>query len=249
MSAPIQPAPPQSNLRAFLSGAVAAWTSVFSLVLTGSYIGIGALAYEFDFSVGWMTVSTLLVWAAPAQVILISTLGAGAGLFEVALAITLSAVRLLPMVVALLPLLKSERTRQRNLVLPAHFTAISMWVECLRLLPQVPRENRIAYCNGIGAGFMAVACAAGAVGFTLASKLPLPLAAALLFLTPMAFLVSVIRNSRLVVDRLAFAIGFAVGPLMIWGKVDLALMWTGLIGGSAAYAVTRLYAARKRHNP
>jgi predicted branched-subunit amino acid permease len=249
MSAPLQPAPPQSNGRAFLSGLTAAWTSVFALVLTGSYIGIGALAHEFGFSVGWMTASTLLVWAAPAQVILISTLGAGTTLIEVALAIALSAVRLLPMVVALLPLLKTEETRQRNLILPAHFTAISMWVESLRLLPQVPRENRIAYCNGIGAGFMAVACVAGAIGFTLAGRLPLPLAATLLFLTPMAFLVSVIRNSRLTVDRLAFGIGFVVGPLMTWGKVDLALMWTGLIGGSAAYAASRLYVARKRRAP
>jgi predicted branched-subunit amino acid permease len=230
----------------FLSGVVAAWTSVFALVLTGSYIGIGALAHEFGFSVGWMTASTLLVWAAPAQVILVSTLGAGAGLVEVALAITLSAVRLLPMVVALLPLLKTERTRQRDLILPTHFTAISMWVEALRLLPQVPRENRIAFCNGIGTGFLSIACIAGAVGYTLAGGLPLPLAAMLLFLTPMSFLVSVIRNSRLMVDRLAFAIGFAVGPLMVWGKVNLALMWTGLIGGSVAYLVTRFVARRGR---
>jgi hypothetical protein len=56
---------------------------------------------------------------------------------------------------------------------------------------------------------------------------------------------SVIRNSRLLVDRLAFGLGFVIGPLMIWGKVDLALLWTGLIGGTAAYVVSRLYARRK----
>jgi len=249
MSAPLQPAPPQSSARAFLSGVTVAWTSVFSLVLTGSYIGIGALAHQYGFSLGWMVASTVLVWAAPAQVILISTLGAGAALVEVALAITLSAVRLLPMVVALLPLLKSAQTRQRDLILPGHFTAISMWVEALRLLPQVPRENRIAYCNGIGVGFMAVACIASAAGYALAGRLPLPLAAMLLFLTPMAFLVSVIRNSRLMVDRLAFAIGFVVGPLLTLGEVGLALMWTGLIGGSVAYAITWLYGRRKGRVP
>ena len=249
MSMPLQPAPPQSTARAFLSGVMAAWTSVFALVLTGSYIGIGALAHEFGFSIGWMVASTLLVWAAPAQVILVSALGAGATLIEVALAITLSSVRLLPMVVALLPLIKTEHTRQRDLILPAHFTNISMWVESLRLLPQVPRVNRLAYCNGIGAGFMAVAMAASAAGYTLAGGLPLSLAAMLLFLTPMSFLVSVIRNSRLLVDRLAFAVGFAVGPLLTWGKVDLALLWTGMIGGTVAYAAARLYAARKRRAP
>jgi len=248
MSAPLQPYPPQSNARAFLSGCVAAWSSVFMLVVTGSFAGIGALGHEFGFSVGWVVAATALIWAAPANVILVSALGTGAAPIEVALAVALSSVRLLPMVVALLPLIKTERTRQRDLLLPAHFTAISMWVEALRLLPQVPRENRIAFCNGIGTGFVAVAMAASAAGYYLAGGLPLPLAAMLLFLTPMSFLVSVIRNSRLLVDRLAFALGFAIGPLMVWGKVDLALMWTGLIGGTAAYAVARLY-ARKRRAP
>jgi hypothetical protein len=36
---------------------------------------------------------------------------------------------------------------------------------------------------------------------------------------------------------------------MTWGKVDLALMWTGVIGGSAAYGVSRLLAIRKRRSP
>jgi predicted branched-subunit amino acid permease len=244
MSAP-PPEPPPSAVRDFARGVKAAWTSVFSLVVTGSYIGIGALAHDFGFSLGWMVASTLLVWAAPAQVILISTLGTGATLIEAAIAITLSAVRLLPMVVALLPLLKHERTRQHQLVLPAHFTAISMWVESLRLLPQVPRESRIWWCNGIGVGFITVASIASAAGYALAGGLPLPLAAMLLFLTPLSFLISVIRNSRYLVDRLAFALGFAIGPLIIWSKVELALMWTGLIGGTLAYAIARL-AARKR---
>ena len=110
---------------------------MFFLVLAGTYIGIGALAHDFGFCAWWLALSTVLVWAAPAQVILISALGGGAPLLEVALAVTLSAIRLFPMVVALLPLLRGERTRLRDLLLPAHFTSVSMWVESLRLLPAV----------------------------------------------------------------------------------------------------------------
>jgi predicted branched-subunit amino acid permease len=230
----------------FLAGIKAAWTSVFSLVLIGTYIGIGALSHDFGFSVVWMVASTLFVWAAPAQVILISTLGGGAAPIEAALAVTLSAVRLLPMVVALLPILKDERTRQWQLVLPAHLTAISMWVEALRLLPQVPRQHRVAWCNGIGIGFILVASSASVAGYYLASGLPLPLAAMLLFLTPMSFTISITRNSKLLVDRLAFVLGLVMGPLLTVAKVDLALMWTGLAGGTLAYAASRLWAARKR---
>jgi len=63
--------PIRSPSKVFADGIVAALRSVFFYVLLGNYVGIGALAYEFGFSLGWMVLSTLLVWAAPAQVILI----------------------------------------------------------------------------------------------------------------------------------------------------------------------------------
>jgi predicted branched-subunit amino acid permease len=91
--------PPSTTLSAYLAGMRATATSVFAYVLFGTYIGVGALAYDLNFSLLWVSASTLLVWAAPAQVILISTLGGGAQLIEVAIAVGLSGVRLLPMVV------------------------------------------------------------------------------------------------------------------------------------------------------
>src|SRR6516165_7316681 len=98
--------------------------------------------------------STVLVWAGPAQVIIISALGAGATPLEVALAVGLSGVRFLPMVMSLLPLIRGPQTRFRHLVLPAHLTAASLWIESFRLLLLVPRERRLAFCNGLGCGFM-----------------------------------------------------------------------------------------------
>src|SRR5664279_5781698 len=95
-----------SNAAAFFGGVKSALFAVFFLVLAGTYIGMGALAHDFGFPSWWLALSSILVWAAPAQVILISALGAGASLFEAALAVTLSAIRLFPMVVALLPLLR-----------------------------------------------------------------------------------------------------------------------------------------------
>jgi predicted branched-subunit amino acid permease len=225
---------------AFFDGLRAAFTSVFALVLIGTYVGIGALAHDYGFSLVWMLLSTVLIWAGPAQVILISALGAGAAPFEVALAVTLSAVRFLPMVVALLPLLRAPRTRLRDLLLPTHFTAASMWVESFRLLPAQPRELRIPFCNGLGVGFMLAGCVGAVIGFYLTSSLPKLLTAGLLFLTPMSFLVSTARNSSTFVNRLALALGLVVNALLVYSHVGLDLMWTGLIGGTTAYAVHRL---------
>jgi predicted branched-subunit amino acid permease len=232
--------PPPSGVATFLAGWRAAWSSVFGLVLVGTYVGVGALAHDYGFSLAWVLLSTVLVWAAPAQVILLSALGAGATPLTAALAVGLSGVRLLPMVVSLLALIKRPDTRARDLILPAHLTAVSLWVEALRLLPGVPRAQRIAYCNGLGIAFVLAALAGTLVGFYLAASLPALLTAGLLFLTPMSFLISTVRNSRQLTDRLALVLGLGLGPLMAYEQVGLDLLWTGVIAGTAAYGVHRL---------
>ena len=209
---------------------------MFFYVLLGNYLGIGALAHEFGFNLIWVVLCTMLIWAAPAQLILISTLGT-ATLIEVALAVTLSSVRFLPMVAALLPTLKSETTRQRDLLLPMHFTAISVWVEGMRLVTTRPRGERIGFYNGLGTGLMLAAVLASATGFYLAAGLPPPLNAALLFFTPMAVLMVSARNSRTLLDGLAFGLGLAVWPVVASLRIGLELMWTGLIAGTVAYLV------------
>lgn len=236
----LAPATFSSSAAAFLGGVKSALTSVFFLVLAGTYIGMGALAHDFGFSSWWLALSTVLVWAAPAQVILISALGAGSALIEAAIAVTLSAIRLFPMVVALLPLLRGEGTRLRDLLLPTHFTSVSMWVESIRLLPGVPRERRIAFCNGLSVGYMSTAASFGFVGYYLAAELPPLFAGALLFLTPLSFLLSTARNAKAMMDKLALVLGLLLGTILTATNVQLDLLWTGIGGGTLAYIVHRL---------
>ena len=233
------PATFASSAAAYFGGLKSVLTSVFFPVIAGTYVGIGALAHDFSFSAGWLALSTVLVWAAPAQVILISALGTGSALIEAAIAVSLSAIRLFPMVVALLPLLRRKETRLRQLLLPMHFTAVSMWVESLRLLPAIPQQHRIPFCNGLSSGYMATATTFGFVGFYLAAGLPPLLAGALLFLTPMSFLISTARNAKMLLDRVALVLGLALGPVLSSLNVDLDLMWTGVLGGSGAYVIHR----------
>ena len=243
-SAPSLDPQPLSATAAFFAGIGAAWRSVLAYVLIGTYVGIAALAHDFGFSLWWVVASTALVWAGPAQVILISALGAGATPLETALAVGLSSARLLPMVISLLPLIKTPQTRGRELVLPAHLTAISMWIESLRLLPTWPRATRIPFANGLGVGFMLAAQAGTVIGFYLAAALPPILTAGLLFLTPMSFLISTTRNCRLVSDWLALTLGIVLGPVLAAWQVGLDLLWTGIVAGTVAYGVGRLRRVR-----
>ena len=238
MSMTSDPAPVPASA-AFLRGLRTAWGSIFALVLLGNYIGIGALAFEFGFSPFWIVLCTLLIWAAPAQVIVISSLAA-ASLLDVAIAVTLSSARFLPMVAALLPMLKTARTRQFDLILPMHLTAISVWVEAMRLLPRQPRDERLPFYNGLGTGLIAVAALGSVIGHVLAARLPPLFATTLLFFTPMAMLLTLARNCEALLERVAFGLGLVIAPLLAAQKVKLDLMWTGVIAGSIAYALHRM---------
>lgn len=224
---------------------MAGLTSVFALVIFGSYVSIGAFAHDLGFSPAWLSLSTVLVWAAPAQVIVIASLAAGVGGVEIAIAVTLSAIRLLPMVASVLPLIRAPDTRLHSLIMPTHFTAISVWIETLRLAPALPRPLRVSFMNGIGVGLMCLAVLGGFAGHVLASLLPALMVTALLFLTPMSFLSSTVRNSSLASDRIAIVLGLVIAPALAWFNVGLDLLWTGLVGGTCAYGLHRLRRSKR----
>ena len=119
-----------------------------------------------------------------------------------------------------------------------------MWVESLRLLPDMPQERRIAFCNGMSVGYMSTAISFGLVGYYLAAGLPPLLAAMLLFLTPMSFLISTARNARQMVDKIALGLGLVFGTVLTAMHVELDLMWTGIGAGTLAYLIHRYREAK-----
>ena len=229
----------QSPVRSFAWGMRSVASTVLTLVLFATYVGIGALAHDSHFSLGWVLGSTLLVWAGPAQIILISTLGSGATAVQAAIAVTVSAIRLFPMVVSVMPMLRTPQTKRRHLILVAHLTAVTLWVECFRFLPQVPRDRRIAFVHGLGAGLVLVCLTATAVGYGLAANLSQLFAAAILMLTPLAFLFSTARNSRELSDIVALVLGLLLFPLAATLDTGVDILISGVAAGTIAYGVHR----------
>ena len=230
----------QTAPRAFVQGMRAIFSTVLTAVLFATYLGIGALAHDTGFSLVWVLASTVFLWAGPAQIILISTLGSGATPVQAAIAVTVSAIRLFPMVVSVIPMLRLPNTKKRDMILPAHFTAVTLWVECFRLLPLVPRERRIAFTNGLGVGLVSMSSIATTIGFLLAANLPKTLGAAILLLTPLAFLLSTARNSRRLADMLALLLGLALFPLVSMLNTGVDILISGVSAGTIAYGVHRL---------
>jgi predicted branched-subunit amino acid permease len=231
-----------SSFRAFFWGVRSVGSTILALVLFATYLGIGALAHDTGFSLAWTLASTVFVWAGPAQIILVSTLGSGATILQSAIAVTVSAIRLFPMVVSVLPMMRTPQTKRRHLILVAHLTAVTLWVECHRFLPQVPRERRIAFIQGLGCGLVFLSVVANTIGYLLAANLSQLFAAAILMLTPLAFLFSTARNCRELADGVALALGLALYPVAILLNSGLDILVSGIVAGTIAYGVHRLRA-------
>ncbi len=216
-----------------------------SLVLMASLIGVGGLTSDIGYPMLAGVLSTILVWAGPAQVLLFGSIAAGASLPAVAIAVSLSSIRFLPMVVSIIPLLRGPGVGTGKLLLGAHFVAVTSWTEGRRLLPALPDVERFPFFMGFAGVVMVAASLATGAGYYLIGALPAALAAALLFTTPMFFTLSLVAGSRTAADWTALALGFAFAPLatMLAGP-DFDLLIGGLLGGTLAFLVHKLKARR-----
>ncbi|MFN3687816.1 AzlC family ABC transporter permease [Salinarimonas sp.] len=214
--------------------ALPAWVVGFGL------LGIGSLAHDVGHPIGAAVLSTVLIWAGPAQVVFYGSIAAGVSLPLIAVAICLSSIRFLPMTISLLPLLRRPGQTIPMQILIAHFVAVTVWVESLRRLPGVPGEARLPYYFGFANACVAVSAALTGLGWVLSGALPFPLAAGLLFITPIYFTVALVAGAREAIDKLAIALGFALAPIAtaLVGR-DLDLLAVGLVGGTLAYLVGR----------
>ena len=124
-----------------------------------SLLGVGGLARDVGHPAGAALLSTVLMWASPAQVILYGGIAAGAALPAIALAVCLSSIRLLPMTMSVLPLLRCPGHGIAVQLLAAHYVAVTVWVESLRRLPSMPTEQRFSYFLGFANATLAVSSA------------------------------------------------------------------------------------------
>ena len=212
-----------------------------AFIVAVSLIGVGGLARDAVQSVGAAVVSTLLIWAGPAQVIYFAGLAAHAAPLTLALAILLTGVRFLPMCVALLPMLRGPRTGRLTLIFAAHLVALTVWVESMRRLPLLPGAARLPFFFGFAGVCIIASAAATGLGYWLVALMPPFLAAGLLLLSPIYFLASLTRGAKDALDWTAIGLGLALMPAasaVLSGGFDL--MAVGLAGGGAAYAVRRL---------
>ncbi|TKT76951.1 AzlC family ABC transporter permease [Aquamicrobium sp. LC103] len=213
--------------------------SVPALILASAFIGFAGLAKEAGLTLVQTVFMTAVIWALPAKVVLVGAIIAGNSLPAAAFAVALSSVRLAPMVVALVPELRAEKTRSWVLYFLSHFVAVTSWVLAMDRLRHVPRQARTAYYGGLGGTLVLINMIVVAVVFLLAETLPPTASAALFLLTPMYFLTSLWGSARERAGHVAMVFGLVLGPVFHVYLPGFDLLAAGLIGGGGAYLIHR----------
>lgn len=209
--------------------------SVPGLILCTAHIGFAGLAQEAGVTMWQAVFMVPVVWALPAMVILLGTIMTGGGLFAAAFAVMLSSVRLAPMVMSLVPELRSGRTSRLVLYFLAHFVAVTSWVIAMETVRSVPKSLRTSYYFGLGSVLIAINMVVVGIVYVLAPSLPPLVVACLYLLTPMYFVTSLWGSARENAAYVAMAMGLVLGPLLHHAIPGFDLLAAGLIGGGLAY--------------
>ena len=190
-------------------------------MLFASSLGYGAFAKAAGLSFGQAMFLPLMLQALPAQLVLADHAARDASLAAAALAVGLTAVRLMPMTVVLMPLLKGHGGGRLAELATVHFVGVTQWLEGLRRLPHLPEHLRLVHYLGIGVSVSSGTLLGSALGYRMTGAVPSWLIAALLFMTPLYFLLSLIETARSKSDRLALVLGAAGGVRVITARPGL----------------------------
>lgn len=161
--------------------------SLAGLVMCASFFGFGVLVRGMGFDLWPALATTVLIWALPGQVVLLTLFREGAAIFVIVLAVSFTAIRLLPMVTIVLS--KSALPGNVKWVLYglAHFIAVTLWVLAGSHVEKMPKERRLPWLMGLGVCLMVVMLLVTTAGYYLTGVLPTIVAAALAFMSPCFF--------------------------------------------------------------
>lgn len=229
---------PQYDWSAFWQG----MTGVFSLaglVMCASFLGFGALVRGMGYDVWPALLTTAIIWALPGQVVLLTLAEEGAGLLATALAVSFTAIRLLPMVTLVLARAVLPGTTKTPLYFLAHFIAVTLWVLTEEKVKEMPREQRLPWLTGLGCCLMVIMLGMNVAGYYLTGVLPPIVAAALAFMSPCFFLISLFSNASWRADYFSIVAGVLLLPLCLKLVPDYDLALAGLVGGTLAYVAGR----------
>jgi predicted branched-subunit amino acid permease len=235
----------RGSLSWFLTG-MRGVLSLPAIILMTSYVGFSAFALEAGLTRSEAIAMTLGIWALPSQMILVGSMLGGANIAASFLAVTLSAIRMMPMVASIVPEMRTSRTPVWKLLFLSHFIAITSWVFASTHLRDVPREHRVSFFAGFGMTLTLANTAIVGISYGIVSQFPPVVAGTLFMLTPVYFISSIWASARQPVVKIAFVVGVVAGPVLALVAPQFDVLIAGIGGGTLSYLVDRYRRQRQR---
>lgn len=227
--------------RALLAGAREALGAP-AMVLFAGMVGFGALGRESGLGLWVTSVTSLLIYALPGQVVFVEMFAVGASGLAIFLAVSLTAARFLPMTLTLIPQVPRAH-RGRFLYALVHLISMTTWASMMSTFPHLKPEERLPYFTGFGLVCWGVSVPGTVLGYLAAGHVPMSVTLGLVFLNPLFFLL-LFAEVRQRASRLALLIGGMSGPLVHLAAPSWSLLLCGVVGGSVAFLLERRWERR-----
>ncbi len=219
---------------AFLEGAREA-AGVPAAVLVAGYIGFGALAAGHGLPLGAIVISTVAVWALPAQLILVEMHTVGAPLVATVLAAMLSSARFLPMTLTLMPMMRHARHRGWQYFVAAQLLSLTGWAMAMARFTDIALARRLPWFFGFTLVCVVASAAATAIGYAVADAITPLIKIGLVYLAPTYYLLILLGSVRDRATAYALACGAVAGPIAFLYAPEWGVLIAGLGGGTLAY--------------
>lgn len=226
-----------SSPRAAARGGLRDYAGGSAQAMAAAFVGFGAIVHDIGLTV-WQGIAISGSMALmPAQMAMADLYHAGAGLVAILLAVAFIGARLLPMSMALMPLLRPSGRGRLVLYAAAFPLASTSWAYATRRCPTLPPDQRLPYFLGFALSNLAVIVAATALGYALADRLDESITAGLIFVTPVFFMLLFIAESPHRAGLFALALGAALGPPVYMLIPEWSVLLSGLAAGTLAFLV------------
>jgi predicted branched-subunit amino acid permease len=217
-----------------------------ALVLGSGYIGFGALAADAGVSLPLAVLSTPMIFALPAQIIMVEMWQLGTPVLALVLAVMMANARFLPMTATLLPQMRHPRWNGWHYAFATHLVAMSGWAIAMRRNVELEAEHRLPFFCGFSL-IMWLGCSLGTlIGFFLSGGFHDLVTVGLIFLNPIYFILILTRETRTRLGITALLCGAVAGPLVHLWIPDWSLIVGGILAGLLAFAILESTGAARR---
>lgn len=211
-----------------------------ALVLGAGYIGFGALSGDAGIPLLLALVSTVTIFALPAQIAMVEMWQLATPIAALVLAVAMTNARFLPMAATLMPQLRHPRWTGWHYALAAHCVAMSGWAIAMRRNAEMEPAHRLPFFCGFTFGLW-LACLVGtAAGYHASGNVPAQLTVGLVFLNPIYFILILARETRTRIGVVALGCGAVAGPPVHMWIPEWSLILGGTLAGIVAFVLLEL---------